>query len=167
MPTRLSYDGLIDPCILQLAEGAMLDHAGKRGDPCVFGRRSEEALSLAEADITFRIVPGITAGIAGLAYPGIPVIHRDTNSAGTLLTGHGSDGAIPGGLDWRAIAHCAPVLVLHMASRHLPRIVERLISAAPHRPEEPVAVIGRATTAAPRARFNSLFTRFNSQFNPI
>src|ERR1700757_876901 len=98
----------------------------KGGDPCVFGRGGEEALALANAGIPFRIVPGITAGIGGPAYAGIPVTHRDTNSAVTFLTGHDSNGDVPGGLDWDAIARGAPVLVLYMASRHLMRIRRRL-----------------------------------------
>jgi uroporphyrin-III C-methyltransferase len=127
----------------------------KGGDPCVFGRGGEEALALAAAGIPFRIVPGITAGIGGLAYAGIPLTHRDTNSAVTFLTGHNSDGAAPGGLDWQAIARGAPVLVLYMASQHLARIVERLISGG--RPaEEPVAVISKATTAAQRVVVSTL-----------
>jgi uroporphyrin-III C-methyltransferase len=165
--------------------GAVLDHAGKRGgrpspsqpdisarlirlagqggrvlrlkggDPCVFGRGGEEALALAAAGIPFRIVPGITAGIGGLAYAGIPVTHRDTNSAVTFLTGHNSDGLVPGGLDWGAIARGAPVLVLYMASRHLPSIAERLMSGGRHS-DEPVAVISKATTPAQRVLVSTL-----------
>jgi uroporphyrin-III C-methyltransferase len=127
----------------------------KGGDPCVFGRGGEEALALAAAGIPFRIVPGITAGIGGLAYAGIPVTHRDTNSAVTFLTGHNSDGMVPGGLDWAAIARGAPVLVLYMASRHLRSVAERLMSGG-RRSDEPVAVISKATTPAQRVLVSTL-----------
>src|SRR6476659_5585927 len=119
----------------------------KGGDPCVFGRGGEEALALAAAGVPFRIVPGITAGIGGLAYAGIPLTHRATNSAVTFLTGHNSEGEVPGGLDWAAIARGAPVLVLYMASRHLRNVAGRLMSAG-RRADEPVAVISKATTPA-------------------
>ena len=165
--------------------GAVLDHAGKRGgrpsssqpdisarliqaalegnrvlrlkggDPCVFGRGGEEALALAAAGVPFRIVPGITAGIGGLAYAGIPVTHRDTNSAVTFLTGHNSEGEVPGGLDWAAIARGAPVLVLYMASRHLRRVAGRLMLAG-RRSDEPIAVISKATTPAQRVFVSTL-----------
>jgi len=118
----------------------------KGGDPCVFGRGGEEALALADAGIPFRIVPGITAGIGGLAYAGIPVTHRETNSAVTFLTGHDSDGDVPGSLDWAAIARGAPVLVIYMASRHLTKIAGRLIAAG-RQSGEPAAIISKATTA--------------------
>src|SRR5580692_5191876 len=111
-----------------------LARAGKRvlrlkgGDPYVFGRGGEEALALAEAGIPFRIVPGITAGIGGLAYAGIPLTHRGINSAVTLVTGH-DGGAPPDTRDWAAIAHGAPVLVLYMGLRHLGEIAARLMAA--------------------------------------
>src|SRR5215472_9273092 len=133
----------------QLIRLAKADHRVLRlkgGDPCVFGRGGEEALALAAAGIPFRIVPGITAGIGGLAYAGIPVTHRETNSAVTFLTGHDSNANLPGGLDWEAIARGAPVLVLYMASRQLPNIAERLLAAG-RRAGESVAIISKATTA--------------------
>ncbi|MBO0736391.1 MAG: uroporphyrinogen-III C-methyltransferase [Alphaproteobacteria bacterium] len=119
----------------------------KGGDPCVFGRGGEEAMALASAGVPFRIVPGVTAGIGGLAYAGIPVTHRETNSAVLFLTGHNSNGEVPGALDWNAIARAAPVLVLYMASRHLPDIVERLLDAGRRR-DEPIAIVSKATTPA-------------------
>src|SRR3989440_10490615 len=115
----------------------------KGGDPCVFGRGGEEALALAGAGIPFRIVPGITAGIGGPAYAGIPVTHRDTNSAVTLLTRHDSGGEVAGGVDWDALARGSPVLVLYMASRHLPNIAKRLLAAG-RRSDEPTAIISPA-----------------------
>ena len=127
----------------------------KGGDPCVFGRGGEEALALAEAAIPFRIVPGITAGIGGLAYAGIPVTHRDINSAVTFVTGHSSGGAVPNGIDWEAIARGSPVIVLYMGLRQLGAIAARLIAAG-RRADEPVAIVSKATTPAQRVLITSL-----------
>jgi len=119
----------------------------KGGDPFVFGRGGEEALALVEAGIPFRIVPGVTSGIGGLAYAGIPATHRDVNTAVTFITGHSLTGEVPDGLDWPALAHGAPVLVFYMAIKHLGEIVTRLIEAG--RPaDDAVALVSKATTDA-------------------
>jgi uroporphyrin-III C-methyltransferase len=121
----------------------------KGGDPFVFGRGGEEALALVAAGVPFRIVPGISAGIGGLAYAGIPATHRDTNEAVTFVTGHNVAGDLPDGLDWPALARGAPVLVFYMALKHLAQIRDRLIAAG--RPaDEAVAVVSRAATEAQR-----------------
>jgi uroporphyrin-III C-methyltransferase len=117
----------------------------KGGDPFVFGRGGEEALALVAAGVPFRIVPGVTAGIGGAAYAGIPATHRTINAAVTLVTGHGTEGDLPDGLDWTALARGAPVLVLYMALKHLDAIARRLIEGG-RGAEEPVAVIAHATT---------------------
>jgi len=115
----------------------------KGGDPFVFGRGGEEALSLVAAGVPFRIVPGVTAGIGGLAYAGIPVTHRDTNHAVTFVTGHDATGDMTGGLDWQALTQGAPVIVIYMAMKHLARIADEIMAGG--RPaEEPVTIVSNA-----------------------
>ena len=60
----------------------------KGGDPFVFGRGWDEAFALTQAGIRFRIIPGLTAGLAGAALAGIPATSRDTNHAVVLAAGH-------------------------------------------------------------------------------
>ena len=118
----------------------------KGGDPFVFGRGGEEALALVEAGVPFRIIPGVTAGIGGLAYAGIPVTHRDTNHSVTFITGHDARGEMNSAIDWAALAKGSPVLVIYMAIKHLHRIAETLMTAG--RPaDEPMAVVSNATGA--------------------
>jgi uroporphyrin-III C-methyltransferase len=116
----------------------------KGGDPFVFGRGGEEALALVAAGIPFRVIPGVSAGVGGLAHAGIPLTHRETNSAVTFVTGHGASGDIPDGLDWPALAAGSPVLVIYMAIKHLGTIRARLMAGG-RRGDEPVAVVSRAT----------------------
>jgi len=135
--------------LIRLAQSGKRVLRLKGGDPFVFGRGGEEGLALAAAGVPFRIVPGITAGIGGLAYAGIPLTHRSANSAVTFVTGHNSSGALPDGLDWNALARGSPVLVLYMALKHLPHITARLIAAG-RAADEPAAIVSKATTAAQR-----------------
>ncbi|WP_417253187.1 uroporphyrinogen-III C-methyltransferase [Celeribacter sp.] len=132
---------------LQLVE---LAQAGKRvlrlkgGDPFVFGRGGEEAQTLIQHGVPVRIIPGISAGIGGLAYAGIPVTHRDVNQAVTFVTGHDKTGG-PTQVDWAAMSRACGVLVIYMGMKHAATIRKGLLSAG--RPEdEPVAVVSQATT---------------------
>ncbi len=126
-----------------------LAKAGKRvlrlkgGDPFMFGRGGEEAATLARAGIPFRVVPGVTSGIGGLAYAGIPVTHRDTNHAVIFLTGHDDTGDVPQGVDWPAIANAAPVIVMYMAVKHLGSIAAKLLAAGRDAADR-LAIVARA-----------------------
>jgi len=124
--------------------------AGKRvvrlkgGDPFMFGRGAEEVLALVAAGVKFRVIPGITAGIGGLAYAGIPVTARDVNSSVIFLTGHDQTGLSPEGIDWAAVGKAAGMIVLYMAMRHMGEIAEKLIAGG--MPEDiPVAVVMNAS----------------------
>ncbi|MEL6962882.1 MAG: uroporphyrinogen-III C-methyltransferase [Pseudomonadota bacterium] len=116
----------------------------KGGDPFIFGRGGEEALALVEAGILFRVVPGISAGVGGLAYAGIPLTHRDTNQTVTFVTGHDARGLVPNAVDWSAVAKGSPVIVMYMALKHHEAIVSKLLAAG-RRPDEPAAIICNAT----------------------
>jgi len=139
-----------------------LARAGKRvlrlkgGDPLVFGRGGEEALTLVDHGIAFRIVPGITAGIGGLAYAGIPVTHREINHTVTFLTGHDSSGLVPDRIDWLAVSRGSPVIVMYMAMKHMGEISRQLIAAGRH-PSEPVAFVCNAATENQRVIETTLF----------
>ncbi|MFB2551716.1 uroporphyrinogen-III C-methyltransferase [Ensifer soli] len=117
----------------------------KGGDPFVFGRGGEEALTLVEHGIPFRIVPGVTAGIGGLSYAGIPVTHRDVTHVVTFLTGHNASGLVPDVIDWEGVARGSPVVVMYMALKHIGEITRRLIAAG-RRADEPLAFVCAAST---------------------
>ena len=117
----------------------------KGGDPFVFGRGGEEAQTLVGHGIPIRIIPGISAGIGGLAYAGIPVTHRDVNQSVTFVTGHDQSGNTPSSLDWVAIGKASEVIVIYMGMKHAGQIAAALISAG-RSLKEPVAIVTSATT---------------------
>ena len=118
----------------------------KGGDPFVFGRGGEEAQTLVQHGVPIRIIPGISAGIGGLAYAGIPVTHRDVNQSVTFVTGHDQSGESPSSLNWKAISDGSQVLIIYMGIKHVGRITAELLKAG-RAADEPVAVVTSATTA--------------------
>jgi uroporphyrin-III C-methyltransferase len=121
----------------------------KGGDPFVFGRGGEEALALAAAGVPFRVVPGITAGIGGLAYAGIPLTHRMLSPSVALVTGHGAGSGAQREVDWAALARGPRTIILYMALGRLAEIAAALMTAG-RDADEPVALLGDATTARQR-----------------
>lgn len=131
--------------LIRLARDGLRVVRLKGGDPFVFGRGGEEALALIAHGIELRVVPGISAGVGGLAYAGIPVTQREINSVVTFVTAHRTGGTMPDGIDWQALARGSPVLVIFMGLSRLQRVCARLIEAG-RAPGERMAVISRATT---------------------
>lgn len=119
----------------------------KGGDPFVFGRGGEESRALEKAGIPFRVIPGVTAGIAGPAYAGIPITHRTVSQSVTFLTGHDADGNLPKTFNWQAISDGAQILIFYMALRHIKQIAKELIEAG-RAGDEVVTFISNATTPA-------------------
>lgn len=145
--------------------------AGKRvvrlkgGDPFLFGRGGEELELLAENNIPFEVVPGVTSAFAVPAYNGIPVTHRDFTSSVHIITGHrraskgpdvsadkkesagtGKGDADSLGIDYEALVRTHGTLIFLMGLSNLPAIMKGLLLAGID-PDLPAAVLERGTTA--------------------
>src|SRR6478736_5409807 len=122
----------------------------KGGDPCMFGRGGEEAIALAAAGIAFRIIPGITAGIAALSAASIPATMRGVNHAIIFATGHAD-----ADFDWAALAKTGQPIVIYMAMRNIEHIVDELKRGG-LAANTPAAVIVSATTSEQRVLVSDL-----------
>ncbi|MBU0754274.1 MAG: uroporphyrinogen-III C-methyltransferase [Planctomycetes bacterium] len=127
----------------------------KGGDPFVFGRGGEEALALAEEGIPFEVVPAGTAGLAGLAYAGIPATHRGLAVCTTLVTGHEDPTKESSDLDWRALATHGGTIVVYMGVHNLPVITKEL-QAGGLPPETPAALVRMASFPEQRVLVSTL-----------
>ncbi|OIO59505.1 MAG: uroporphyrinogen-III C-methyltransferase [Alphaproteobacteria bacterium CG_4_10_14_0_2_um_filter_63_37] len=134
----------IEILLVQLAETHRCVVRLKGGDPFVFGRGGEEAQALRESGIDFTVVPGISSGIAGPAYAGIPLTHRDHAAAAGLLTGHEAPDRFYPAIDWGSVGKTFETLVVFMGVRRLSGLTEKMIASGKD-PTTPVAVIRNAT----------------------
>jgi uroporphyrin-III C-methyltransferase len=111
----------------------MVEHArqGKRvvrlkgGDPNVFGRAAEETNALQQAEISFSVVPGVTAASSAAAAGGFSLTHRDLSHSCVFLAGHGAKGPLD--YDWAALAKPHQTRVFYMGVERLQLIGEKLI----------------------------------------
>jgi uroporphyrin-III C-methyltransferase/precorrin-2 dehydrogenase/sirohydrochlorin ferrochelatase len=114
----------------------------KGGDPFIFGRGGEELQALAEANIDFSVVPGVTAATGCAAYAGIPLTHRDFAHSVTIVTGHADQrGREP---DWRALARPGCTAVFYMGLARLEHITAQLLAHGAAA-DLPAAVIAEGT----------------------
>ncbi len=117
----------------------------KGGDPFVFGRGGEEALALAEAGLTFEIVPGVSSTVAGPAYAGIPVTHRGHVSQLTIFTGHEDPEKGGSSVDFAQLAKAPGTKIMLMGVERLDSITRQLLEHGEN-PDLPVALVRWATT---------------------
>jgi len=158
----LVYDRLVSPELVAESDGIMIERDRlsqeqvnellvelgrdsfvvrlKGGDPLLFGRGGEEALALADADVPFEIVPGVSSLASVPGSVGIPVTHRGLSSAVTAFAAHDVEA-----LDAAALARVPGTLVAFMGGANARRLAQRLIEHG--KPAStPAAVISRGTT---------------------
>jgi uroporphyrin-III C-methyltransferase len=120
----------------------------KGGDPFVFGRGGEEALALTRAGLRFRIIPGITSGLAAAALAGIPATMRQTNHAVILVAGsRAADGT--SAAEWEKLARTGQPIIVYMPMANLPEIMSAFERGG-MAPDTPAVIISSSTTADER-----------------
>jgi uroporphyrinogen III methyltransferase/synthase len=127
----------------------------KGGDPFIYGRGGEEALTLSRDGIEFEVIPGITAGVAASAYAGIPLTHRNTSSSVVFLTGHEDPEKKKLAVRWREFARLDATLCIYMGMGRLKEIVAELLAGG-MRPETPAAVVQWASLPRQRSLFSTV-----------
>ncbi|MGB1266087.1 MAG: uroporphyrinogen-III C-methyltransferase, partial [Nereida ignava] len=110
----------------------------KSGDPTVFGRLDEEIDACDAADVSWRIVPGITAASAAVAGIGQSLTKRDRNGSVRFITGHDMKGYADH--DWRALSRAGEVAAIYMGKRAARFVQGRLLMHGAH-PETPITVV--------------------------
>ena len=123
----------------------------KGGDPFVFGRGGEEALSLAKAGLPFQIVPGISAALGCAAYAGIPLTLRGVSGSVTLATAKLADDLGP---DWPQLLKSGHTLALYMGVASIADIRKQLLDGGVS-PDLPVAIVENGTTSRQRTIISS------------
>jgi uroporphyrin-III C-methyltransferase len=150
---HLSQDE-INRLLVSLAKPGRIVVRLKSGDPCIFGRGTEEADYLARHGIRCEIVPGVTAASGCTAAAGIPLTHRGYASGVRFVTGHCRENAELD-LNWESLADPDTTLVVYMGLANLPEISRRLIEAGLPA-GTPAAAIASGTTPCERVCFATL-----------
>jgi len=146
----------INQSLVSYAQQGLIVTRLKGGDPFVFGRGAEEAEVLAQHNILFEIVPGITSGIAVPAYAGIPVTHRDLSSSFAMVTGHMREGK-DDGIQWESLAKGIDTIAIYMGVGNLSYIRQQLLKYGRDK-KTPIALIHWGTCSQQKTVIGTLAT---------
>lgn len=133
----------INELIVSLAKKGHIVGRIKGGDPYVFGRGGEEVLALANENISFEVIPGVTSPIAVLNYAGIPITHRGIAQSFHVVTGKSAQDL---NVNFKALATEEGTLVFMMGLSNLDNIVRELIANGKNS-ATPCGVVMRGTSA--------------------
>ena len=126
----------------------------KGGDVSIFSNILDELQTDKAHNITYEIIPGVTAALGAAAFAGIPLTGRGLSTAVRLLTSYKSD--IVTDDYWKELANTTDTLVFYMSSETLDNVVENLVKYNID-PDKLLAIIEQATTPLQNVHISSLY----------
>jgi uroporphyrin-III C-methyltransferase len=152
----------INELIVKYAKKGKLVVRLKGGDVSIFSNILDELQVLAENEIDYEIIPGITAATGIAAFAAIPLTARNLSKGVRFLTYYKTD--ILTEAYWKELAETDDTLVFYMSAETASEIVERLtsyhISA-----DKLLAVIEQGTTPNQQVTITSLYEYNQSTVN--
>jgi uroporphyrin-III C-methyltransferase len=118
----------------------------KSGDPAIFGRLNEELDALEAADVSFEVVPGVTAGLAAAASLSASLTDRRQGSRILIVSGHhAQENERENKNDWSGVVREDVTLVVYMPGHEFGAFAGELLAAG-LLAETPSVIVSRATT---------------------
>ncbi len=145
---------IINELMVQYALAGKLVVRLKGGDVSIFSNIMDELNALVAHNISYEIVPGVTAALGAAACAGIPLTARNYATAVRFLTYYKSD-IVPDNY-WRELARTDDTLVFYMSSETLSIVAEKLIQNKIG-PDKLLAIIEQATTPLQNVYTSSLY----------
>lgn len=126
----------------------------KGGDVSIFSNILDELETLVANNISYEIIPGVSAALGAAAFAGIPLTARDYATSVRFLTYYKSD-IISNDL-WKELAVTDDTLVFYMSSDTLPNVVEKLTAHHIDNSKQ-LAIVEQATTPFQHVHITSLY----------
>jgi uroporphyrin-III C-methyltransferase len=121
----------------------------KGGDIAFFSNVYDELRTLSENNISYEVIPGITAASGASAYTGVPLTARGYSRGVQLLTYYKD--CVINDETWKQFAAFEETLVFYMSSNNLLSIVHKLLDAGAEA-NIPFIVVEQATTPEQRVQ---------------
>ena len=131
----------------------------KGGDVAFFSNVYDELQTLSENNISYEIIPGISAASGASTYTGVPLTARNYARGVQFLTYYNN--TIISDENWKRLAAFEETLVFYMSSNNLLSIVYKLLKAGADR-NIPFIIVEQATTPNQRV-YNYTLQSFAEQ----
>jgi uroporphyrin-III C-methyltransferase len=125
----------------------------KGGDTAFFSNVLDELRALQSNNISFEIIPGITAASGASAYAAIPLTARGYSQSVQFITLNPHN--YYSTEKWKSLAATNDTLVFYMAAKNIVDLTELLLRYS-RKPHTPLAVIEQATTSHQRVHITTL-----------